>query len=100
MNNQDQLIAWLNDAHSMELALTQVLETNANDAKDFPEIRGRIEKHISETRWHVEVIGECLGIMGKKTSLTKSAMGRVVGKVQGAATGMFRDELIKNFLSD
>lgn len=100
MNNLDQFVAWLNDAHAMEIALTKVLERHASDAKDFPEIRARIEKHISETRWHVEVVRECLSIVGHKPSLTKSAMGRVTGQVQGAATGVFRDELVKNFLSD
>jgi len=100
MATNDLMIAWLNDAHAMELALVKVLENHANDAKDFPEIRARIEKHISETRWHIEVVEECLGILGKKPSVAKSAMGRVMGSVQSAATGVFRDELIKNFLSD
>lgn len=100
MNNQDRFVAWLNDAHAMELTLAKILENHANDAKDFPEIRAHLEKHVSETRWHIEVVEECLGILGSKPSLTKSAMGLVMGKVQSAATGLFRDELIKNFISD
>lgn len=100
MNTHNQLVAWLNDAHARELAMVKVLENRARETRDFPEIRARIEKHISETRWHIEVVEECLGILGVSPSMARSAMGRGVGNIQSTATGVFRDELIKSFLSD
>jgi ferritin-like metal-binding protein YciE len=30
----------------------------------------------------------------------KSAIGNITGVVQGASTGMFKDEIVKNFLAD
>lgn len=39
-------------------------------------------------------------MLGEKPSTIKSAMGNVMGMVQGASSGMFRDELVKNVLSD
>jgi ferritin-like metal-binding protein YciE len=96
----DQLTAWLNSAHSMELSMAKVLENHANDAKDFPEMRSRIQQHVEETRRHADVIVECLNVLGEKPSMTKSLMGDVMGRVQGMSTGMFNDELVKNALAD
>ncbi|HUR60735.1 MAG TPA: DUF892 family protein [Opitutaceae bacterium] len=100
MTQIEQLTSWLNSAHAMELSMARVLENHANDAKDLPEISARIAEHVDETRSHAERVEECLAILGKKPSMMKSAMGTAMGVVQGAATGMFHDEIIKNMLAD
>lgn len=97
---KEQLVTWLNSAYSMEKSLVQVLENHAKDAEDLPEVRQRDEQHIQETRRHADLVEQCLGILGEKPSTMKSAMGNLMGKVQGASSGMHRDELVKNFLSD
>jgi ferritin-like metal-binding protein YciE len=96
----DQLTTWLNSAFSMEQSLAQVLENHAKDAADFPEIRSRIEQHIEETRRHADRVAECIQLLGEKPSATKSLVGNVMGMVQGASTGVFKDELVKNALAD
>jgi len=100
MKNNKQLIAWLNDAYSMERSLARVLENHANDAKDFPEVKAKDEEHLEQTRRHADMVERCLAHLGEKPSTIKGTMGSAMGMVQGAATGMFHDELIKNFLSD
>ncbi len=95
-----QLIAWLNDAYSMEHSLAKVLENHADDAKDLPDVREKDMQHLYETRRHAEKIEQCLGYLGEKPSTVKGVMGTVMGKVQGVATGVFGDEVMKNFLSD
>jgi ferritin-like metal-binding protein YciE len=100
MSPNDQLITWLNSAYAMEQSLAKVLENHVKDAKDFPEIHARDEQHLEETRRHAERVKECLEILGEKPSTMKSAMGNVMGMVQGASTGVFRDEIMKNFLAD
>lgn len=100
MTHIEQLTTWLNSAYSMEKNLAQVLENHAKDAKDHPEIQSRIEEHISETSRHAERVKECLRQLGAEPSTIKSAIGNLMGMVQGASTGMFRDELIKNMLAD
>lgn len=100
MTHTEQLTTWLNSAYAMEQSLAKVLENHAADAKDHPEMRGRLEEHIIETRNHAERVKECLEKLGEKPSTMKSAMGNVMGMVQGASSGMFRDELVKNVLSD
>lgn len=96
----EQLTTWLNSAYSMEQSLAQVLENHAKDAKDHPEIQQQFERHIEETQRHAELVRECLERLGEKPSMMKSMIGSISGMVQGASTGMFRDELIKNFLAD
>ena len=100
MTSRDQLVSWLNDAYSMERSLLMVLENHAKDARDFPEIQTRDEEHHAETRQHADHLERCLAILGEKPSKTKGAFGSLLGRIQGAATGAFRDEIVKNLLSD
>jgi ferritin-like metal-binding protein YciE len=95
-----QLIAWLNDAYSMERSLAKVLENHAEDARGLPDVREKDMQHLYETRRHAEKVERCLGFLGQKPSTVKSVMGTVMGKAQSVASGMFGDEIIKNFISD
>jgi ferritin-like metal-binding protein YciE len=98
---RQQLIAWLNDAHAMELSLAQVLEHHAKDADRLPDIRTRDEEHLAETREHARKLERCLAQLGaEKPSAMKNALGTVMGKMQGAMSGPFGDEIMKNALSD
>jgi ferritin-like metal-binding protein YciE len=96
----EQLSNWLRDAYSMEESLVKVLESHVHDAEELPEIRERLEQHLKETRRHVELVSQCLDQLGEKPSEVKSMIGALTGMVQGAASGTFRDGLLKNFLSD
>jgi ferritin-like metal-binding protein YciE len=100
MNQTEQLTTWLKSAYSMEQSLAKVLENHTKDAKDYPELYGRMQRHLEETRQHADRVEECLGLLDEKPSTMKSAMGNIMGMVQGASTGAFRDELIKNVLAD
>lgn len=100
MNNLDQLTNWLNDAYAMEEGLVKVLQNHANDAKDLPAVRTRGEEHIEETKRHARRVEECLRLLGEKPSTMKSAWSKMTGIVQGASSGAFRDEIVKNVLSD
>lgn len=98
---RQQLIAWLTDAHAMELSLAKVLENHAGDAADHPEIRQRDEQHLAETRRHAEQIERCLEILGgERPSKMKNIVGTAMGKMQGAMSAPFGDEIMKNALSD
>jgi ferritin-like metal-binding protein YciE len=96
----DQLITWLNSAYAMEETLVKVLENHAKDAEDFPEIQARDEQHLEETRRHLQRVKYCLELLGEKPSTTKSIVGNLSGMVQSVSTGMYNDELVKNFLQD
>lgn len=97
---RDTLLAWLNDAYSMEQALIPVLENHAKDAKAFPAVQARIDDHAEETRGQLERLRQCIEQLGEKPSTVKSAMGKVFGTLHAPGTGLYNDELVKNGLMD
>jgi ferritin-like metal-binding protein YciE len=100
MAHQDTVVAWLKDAHALELNLTQVLEHRVNDTKDYPQIQAKIQQHLEQTRRHAELVKGCIERLGSSTSAVKSAMGQIGGFFQGVSTGMAKDEIVKNALAD
>jgi ferritin-like metal-binding protein YciE len=100
MPERQLLLAWLNDAYAMEEALIPILQNHAKDVRDHPDVRARIEQHITETRRHAELVRACIEQMGEKPSVGKSAVGKLLGAMVAPSTGPFKDELIKNAISD
>lgn len=84
----------------MEKSLVQTLESHARDATEFPELRARIEQHRTETIAHAAKVEQCLRLLGEEPKTVKTSLASGLGKVAGAASGMFRDEILKNFLYD
>jgi ferritin-like metal-binding protein YciE len=97
---EEQLIAWLNDAYAMEMAQIPILENHANDARRHPDVRERDLHHLKETKQHAKDVKRCLEHLGEKPSVTKKAIGKVTGAMQSVATEPFQDEIMKNFLMD
>jgi len=100
MNPKEQVIAWLNDAYSMEKSIAQVLENHVRDAKDSPELQLRLEAHLQETRAQAERVQRCIEGLGGSVSSTKSFFSQMMGKIQGLGTGLASDEKLKNLLMD
>jgi ferritin-like metal-binding protein YciE len=100
MPHKELFDAWLKDAYSMEKALVPILENHAKDSKDHPRVRAKIEQHLVATRKHAELIRTCLERRGEKTSALKTAMGGIFGALHSKTTGAFRDELVKNAITD
>ena len=100
MKDTDTLVNWLNDAYAMEKGLIETLENHADDAKDHPDIRTRIQAHLQETKGHAEQVERCLEQLGEGTSALKTAVGKVTGFFQGVSSATAGDELVKNALGD
>ena len=100
MTPREQLIAWLNDAYGTEMSLIPVLENHAKDAENYPEIHERLTRHVAETRRQAERLEGLITALGGSISTVKSTLGSLFGTAQSVSTGLFRDELSKNFLAD
>ncbi len=100
MTGKDLLINWLNDAHGMENALIQVLEHQIKDARDYPQVRSKLEQHLEQTRRHAQMVKDCVEALGGKTSTVKTGMASLFGSMQALSTGPAKDEMVKNALSD
>lgn len=96
----DQLTAWLNNAYSMEKSLVRMLESHSAATKDLVEIHARFQQHAAESREHAVRLEECLDVLGQKPSAAKAFLGNLMGMVEGASTGLFHDQLVKNLLLD
>ncbi len=100
MAQNDLVVAWLNNAHAMERSITQVLERHVKDATDQPLIQTRLQQHLDATERHADLVKGCLERLGGDTSKLKTGLSTVVGKVQGVATKVAKDQLVKNALQD
>ena len=100
VNANQQIVAWLRDAHAMEHSLEQVMIRHVAAASDYPEIQERLQQHLDQTRQHRTLVEECLESLGTKPSLVKAVAGGFMGAVEGMSTGVFQDELVKNALAD
>jgi ferritin-like metal-binding protein YciE len=99
-NSSDLLIAWLRDAYAMEKSLVPVLENHAKDAAGHPEVRVRLEQHAMETRNHVNLVEQCLRLLGEEPSTLKNTVAKMMGAVQSVASSAFHDDVVKNALTD
>lgn len=100
MPDKDLLVSWLRDAHAMERALVPVLERHAEQAHDRPELRARLERHVGETKRHIDLVERCLERYGEGPSAGKDLLARATGTLQSFATAPFGDRLVKNTIAD
>lgn len=100
MPQREQIIAWLADAYAMEQSLANVLLQHCKDAAELPELHDRLDRHYEETRQHAERVRACLELLGTTPSTMKTMAGGLFGTLQGMSTRVFRDELVKNAISD
>lgn len=100
MTRIELVMAWLNNAYSMETGLVQTLQSHARDAQDFPQMQARIQQHVEETRRHADLVRGCIERRGGSLSGLKSGMATVVGKAQGVAMRPAQDKVVKNALAD
>jgi ferritin-like metal-binding protein YciE len=92
------LIAWLNDAYTMEQTQTHVLEQLSIDFERYPEIQSEIRQHLAETHKQLTDLQECIESLGgvvTESTITGLATGGVNDSAEG---GPYNDELVKHML--
>ncbi len=102
MNNkqEDALVTWLNDAYAMEQSLEETLKRQVGQMKEMPEAQEMIRRHAEQTKDQGERVKGCIESLGGKVSHTKSALGNMMGAMQGMSTGPAKDKALKNALMD
>jgi len=84
----------------MEMALVEVLEHHARDARALPHAEERLRLHANETRQQADRLKEALMRAGGTISTGKALFGDLMGRINAISTELFRDELVKNALTD
>lgn len=99
MTPQENYHDWLRDAHAMEKQAESMLKAMSSRIEHYPDLRVRIEQHLTETQGQITLLEEVLDRNGINRSVMKdatskmSAMGQAVG-------GMFAsDEVVKGAIS-
>lgn len=90
---------WLRDAHAMEGQALTMMQGMVNRLEHYPELRDRIQTHISETEGQEAELRRLLDGYGESTSMVKDAIGKLAAVGQ-AMSGVFAsDEVVKGTLA-
>lgn len=95
----DRLTQWLRDAHAMEEQAETMLKSQAARLEHYPELRERIERHITETQSQARRLAECLQRLGSDTSSMKDAAGKMTATMQGLGGVFAGDEVVKGAMA-
>ncbi|MTH46319.1 ferritin-like domain-containing protein [Intestinirhabdus alba] len=90
---------WLRDAHAMEKQAESMLESMVSRIDNYPDVRARIEQHVSETKQQIAKLEEILDRNNISRSVIKDSMSKMAAFGQSIG-GMFpSDEIIKGSIS-
>ncbi len=96
----DHLIAWLRDAHAMELQAIEILEKQAGRLEHYPELLAKVRAHLAQSHSQAQRVERCLARLGAGPSAAKDLAGKMVGAAQ-QLSGLFAgDEVVKSALAD
>lgn len=98
MNDEQKkmYLAWLRDAHAMEMGLVNVLEKQVEEAKDEPEVQARIRQHLDETKNHAALIKGCIDRHGGDVSVAKDWTSQLGAFLSGLGMSFMDDKKVKN----
>jgi ferritin-like metal-binding protein YciE len=96
---QDHLLAWLRDAHAMEMQAETMLNAQISRLKHYPDLRRKLEEHLAETKRQAASVDDCISRLGGDTSAVKDTMAKMVAFGQGLSGLFVDDEVIKGSLA-
>lgn len=95
----ERLIQWLRDAHAMEMQAETMLKAQASRLENYPDLRSRIEQHVTETQRQAQLLQECITRLGADTSSMKDAAGKITAMMQGLGGAFAGDEVVKGAMA-
>lgn len=96
---EENLMAWLRNAHAMEEQAVTMLDSLSSRTGDYPEVKARIEQHLLETRRQAEALEGCIKRRGGDTSTLKDMAGKVIAFGQGMSGMFVEDEIVKGAMA-
>lgn len=92
---REHLVDWLRDAHAMEQQAESMLKGQASRLEHYPEVKARVEQHITETQQQAREVERCLKSLGEDTSALKDTGGKAMALMQAMGGMVMSDEVIK-----
>ncbi|EGT4252740.1 ferritin-like domain-containing protein [Citrobacter amalonaticus] len=99
MNATEHYHDWLRDAHAMEKQAESMLESMAGRIDNYPDLRSRIEQHISETKHQITILEEILDRNNISRSVIKDSMSKMAALGQSIGGIFPSDEIVKGSIS-
>ncbi len=99
MNHVEHYHDWLRDAHAMEKQAESMLESMASRIDNYPDVRARIEQHISETKHQITLLEEILDRNDISRSVIKDSMSKMMAFGQSMGGMAASDEIVKGSIS-
>lgn len=99
MNHVEHYHDWLRDAHAMEKQAESMLESMASRIENYPDVRARIEQHITETKQQINVLEEILDRNDISRSMLKDSMSKMMAFGQSVGGMVTSDEIVKGSIS-
>ena len=99
MNAIEHYHDWLRDAHAMEKQAESMLESMAGRIDNYPDLRSRIEQHISETKHQITILEEILDHNNISRSVIKDSMSKMAALGQSIGGIFPSDEIVKGSIS-
>ena len=100
-NNEarEHLIDWLRDAHAMEMQAETMLKGQAGRLEHYPEVKARVEQHITETQQQAREVERCLKSLGEDISSLKDTGAKAMALMQAMGGMVVSDEVIKGAMA-
>ena len=95
MNRIEHYHDWLRDAHAMEKQAESMLESMASRIDNYPELRARIEQHLSETKNQIVQLETILDRNDISRSVIKDSMSKIAALGQSIGGIFPSDEIVK-----
>jgi ferritin-like metal-binding protein YciE len=99
MKAEENLMAWLRNAHAMEEQAVTMLNSLASRTADYPDMKARIEQHLLETQKQAKGLEECIQRRGGETSTVKDLAAKVIAFGQGMSGMFVDDEIVKGAMA-
>lgn len=91
----ERVIQWLRDAHSMESEAETMLKAMASRIEHYPELKQRIEQHVTETQSQARRIQARLEKLGSTTPTAQNLIAHTMATMHAAGNAMMTDEVVK-----
>jgi ferritin-like metal-binding protein YciE len=86
----------LKNAHAMENQALAIMRPQASRIENYPEVKAKIEQHISETEGQIERLEVILERLGENRSALKDTALAAVGTMAALGHVPAADEILKN----
>lgn len=95
----ENLLAWLKDAHAMEQQAEHMLKAQASRIDHYPELKARLESHLQETLGQQALVEGCIKRLNGSASVFKDLAGRMTAFAQAAGGMTQHDEVVKGAIA-